>query len=573
MHDTRLGACSQHRLQHTTIQQKQHNHHFLFDDFINHPRHHSKLSIDINHNRIDTAIHSSHNSNNEKESPKNDENADITFGIISDSPATTKKQFQRYTPPSLSDNNNDINNILGNFQLPTIKDMHHHPNIFPTSPQPTLEKSLSTCRKNHTTLQSFLKYIDPSSTSTKSGKSAIFERFTFASSVHINAFNDVTFTFPSSPTHSKQNDNIKLKDTQYLHVRGSPPSVPLTSYPKITIITSICLFSSDVVSKLCNGVISYFTANPNTSHSTLPASSTLLNHQLTLNEADSLSRLANTIADLLCTINSSSTTKQHDSGREERTSKLKVEIVLDIPQIQYYLSGPITYFSHPAISATWLQIINRRKSIIEKMFTQLINREIRRRVPGALNGVKYTITSSGGLDPILPIVTEGIVQGKLDTVAVDTCLRTLNGSEEWRTFMQHLSSTKMIGPRTLEELVYLGYVFELVLPGLNSSSPRDTLILQIDNIVESKPYLKAKKFIEGLNKSRGRKGVTLIGVYPSERVFYSKESAACRSSLHMYDPGLEFEGDGSNTGIKEVLEEVYGRKSIAGLVEVAGGLV
>ncbi|EPS41147.1 hypothetical protein H072_4985 [Dactylellina haptotyla CBS 200.50] len=504
------------------------------------------------------------------------------FGIIVDSPDNDRrKDFQVVDAPPQT----TACPTLPAIQLPNIKDMHHHCNIFPPTTDASLEKSLQTCRKNHTTVKSVVQWLDPSSKSTSQGTAAIFERFTFGPSVHINAFNDIAFSFSSNTANSNRNLNAEhTKDIQYLHIRGSPPSSPLASYPSISIVTSICLFSADVVSLLSQQLVDHYSNSP-----TSPLPSSLTNYPLTLNELDSLCRLANTIADVVCTISNSLPPSSHEPPKQ-------VEIILDIPQIQYYLSGPQSHFHIPFISQSWLSIVDSRKAIIEKVYTRAIHVEISRRLPRQkLNKtIEYSIVPTKGLLPILPLITSGISNaGRLDAIPVEHCIATLKTTvKEWDLFLKHLPTSKTPLPETLEDLVFLSYVYELVMPVLTNatandggSQKQDTLILQIDNIVESKPYLKAKKWLEEYQKAtssekkppKGQKKTNikrpiLIGIYPSERVFYSKDHGTLRSSLHRYDPGLDFQsgsGDGQRVGTAEILEQVYGTDSVRSVLECA----
>ncbi|KAK6513137.1 hypothetical protein TWF506_009303 [Arthrobotrys conoides] len=460
------------------------------------------------------------------------------FGIISDDGGSDSKQFHL----DISNTKSTLTtHSLEGLQLRQVKDMYFHPQISLKSTDQALEKSLSTCRKNQAALKSILSFLDTSSSCSTINQSSIFERFLFGSSStpHVNSFASTTFSFPD------------IKDTQYLHIRGSPPPSPLSSYKSLSIITSICLFSADAVSSLSSQLLDLYTHYPY-------SNSLHLHHPLTFNELDSLSRLSNTIADVICSISSSSSSPH---------SSQNIKIILDIPQIQYYLSGPISHFHIPAISKTWLSLIDSRKASIERIFKRCITQEIHRRIPherSKLSGISYEITNASSLTPLLPLFNSQI--NDFPYISIQQCIKTLTTTDRsWELFLDNLPLPGLQPPTTLEELVYISYVYEILLPFLKTMDAEgtiedmdNTLILQIDNIVESKPYLKAKKFLEVYNKKLGVKKASLIGIYPSERVFYSKEGGY-RSSLHKYDPGQDLFLDSSRR-VKpcEVLERVYG---------------
>ncbi|KAK6507908.1 hypothetical protein TWF481_006329 [Arthrobotrys musiformis] len=437
---------------------------------------------------------------------------------------------------------------LDTLQLQNVKDMYFHPQISQKSTDQALEKSLSTCRKNQTALNSVLSFLDPLSASWTTDQSSIFERFLFGSTPHVNSFASTTFSFSD------------LKDTQYLHIRGSPPPSPLSSYKFISVITSICLFSADVVSSLSSKLIDLYTHNPSSAFFDL-------HHTLTFNELDSISRLSNTIADIICSISCS----------PRSSLPLNINIILDIPQIQYYLSGPTSHFHIPAISRTWLSLIDTRKASIERIFERCIIQEINRRVPAEkmeLSGVSYSITNTSSLNPLLPLLNTKI--NDFPYISIQPCINTLRSADKaWGQFLDSLPLPGLQPPDTLEELVFISYVYEILLPFLRTlgtegtvDKMENTLIIQIDNIVESKPYLKAKKFLEVYNKKLGAKKASLIGIYPSERIFYSKEGSY-RSSLHKYDPGQDISLGPRNIRPLEVLEKVYGVEAVAAVAESA----
>ncbi|KAF3903237.1 hypothetical protein ABW20_dc0105193 [Dactylellina cionopaga] len=513
----------------------------------------------------------------------------LAFGIIRDNGdyENDYKEFELVNSTSLS-----------SIQLPHVKDMHHCPDIFTKSVDASLEKPLSTCRKNISTLTSFLAFLDPSSLFTSPGISSIFERFLFGSAPHVNAFANTVFNFDIK-------NNNSVKDTQYLHIRGSPPSSPLSAYKSISILTSVCLFSADVVSSLSSRLVSLYTTYPDPQNysSFKKELESLYNQPLTLNELDSLSRLSNTIADVVCTIS-----RSH--------SPLEIKIILDIPQIQYYLSGPISRFQNNlSISHIWISIIDTRKAAIERIFTRCIEAEIWRR-NSFINPIpNYKIFTTEGLSPILPLIRSSLLHSNKEyNLPVEACINTLRASvNTWDLFFEYLPLPTISLPQSIDELVFTSYVYELLLPflsTLDTKSPpadvrqnyhhqepqqqqQDTLILQIDNIVESKPYLKAKKFLEAYSKSasshtkcnttatsnkrnpRKIKAATLIGIYPSEQVFYSKEGGRWRSSLHKYDPGLRFRDDDVDhkgygfVGLGKVLERVYGAEKVKVCLDVA----
>lgn len=426
------------------------------------------------------------------------EGSDITplFGVISDSDSDKgagSKQFQLEISNAAS---TSTTHSLDGLQLRRVKDMYFHPQISQKSTDQALEKALSTCRKNQSALKGILSFLDPSSTSYTTNQSSIFERFLFGSTPHVNSFASTTFSFPD------------IKDTQFLHIRGSPPPSPLSSYESLSIITSICLFSADVVSSLSSKLIELYTRHPY-------SDSLHLNHPLTFNEIDSLSRLSNTIADIICSISSS----------PRPSSPLNINIILDIPQIQYYLSGPTSHFHIPTISKTWLSLIDSRRASIERIFKRCIIREIHRRVPTEklkLFGISYEITNTSSLNPLLPLLKSQI--NDFPYISIHPCIDTLKYADKsWKLFLESLPLPGLQPPDTLEELVFISYVYEILLPFLRTldaegtiDDMENTLILQIDNIVESKPYLKAKKFLEVYNKKLGIKKASLIGIYPSE---------------------------------------------------------
>lgn len=449
-------------------------------------------------------------------------------------------------------------------QLPGVKDMYYTSTLsYPKSTHMSEElgKSLGTCTKNQKTLKKLIDFVDPMGAHTSVGEAALFERFMFGDSPHINSFANINFKFPSS----------RVEDAQNLHIRGSPdPKIPITGYQTISIISSICLYSADVVEQLSSRLLAITAFD---AHRTPQSFLSDLTYPLTLNELDSISRLSNTIADFLCTMTP-----------QDTLSRTSIEIILDIPRIQYYLSGPQSHFSNPLISETWMALIDRRKAQIEQLYTQTITSEIHRRRPDLQHAKSKTfkILYTEGLDPLLPLIRQNISHIS-STALIPDCLDILSNTSLWFNFFA-LSQTPPL--KTLDDLVWTSYVYELLTPFLQSlvsSSDTSTLILQVDNIVEGKPFLKAKRFLESYYKSlKASKNVgggrtTLIGVYPSERIFYSR-GGQFRSSLHKYDPGLEYlsgedMGDSEDTFTPlDLLREVYGNEVMIGLISAVEGM-
>ncbi|KAK6346574.1 hypothetical protein TWF696_006696 [Orbilia brochopaga] len=465
-------------------------------------------------------------------------------------------------------------------RLPFVRDMHAIANAHTPSDDAALEAALVTCRHNYAALAALLAFLDPATLSTTAESSSIFEHFLFNGAPHVNSFSGATFSFP----HSIQ----PAYDTQYaqhLHIRGSPPSRPLSAHKSVSIVTSACLWSADVVSSLSSQLVDLF-ANAGGHSPALPE--VLLNHPFTLSELDTISRLSNSVADLACTIFRSSLSANHP---------IRITITLDIPRIQYYLSGPCSHFDNTAILAAWATIVDARKACIERTFSQCIAAEIARRIPShslSEGNCTYTICPSEGLDTIRPFILQSIAAAAGDKINIEECILHLRRAiPEWEVFFNRLPGT---APKTLEELWCASYVHELVRPFLvavassHSSTARaddDVLILQVDNIFESKPYMKARKFLEtygkARRKNRSRRAETqqcsdvpsakLIGIYPSERIFYSKDGTQ-RSSLHKFDPGMRFAAAiettdaGGTISAGQLLERVYGSAATSSLLAI-----
>ncbi|EWC46427.1 hypothetical protein DRE_04370 [Drechslerella stenobrocha 248] len=295
---------------------------------------------------------------------------------------------------------------------------------------------------------------------------------------------------------------------------GHVPTQRSGSGRTVNLVSSICLFSAAVVSALSAQLVDSPTAVPQ-------------QPPFTLSELDSLARLSNTIADFVCSISASS-------------PGTCVAITLDIPRIQYYLSGPCSHFHLPAIASAWTAIVDTRKALIETTFARCIAAEIARRTPLADRRPLYTIRPSEGLDLIRPFILDSIAAGTtVSDISIDECIVRLKGSvPEWDLFFERLPLATPL-PRTLEELWFASYVFELIRPFLSaviantstqSSHPDDgsddILILQIDNIVESKPYIKARKFLEAYAKAERKAKAKR----PSTKVNGSRGNAHSSSS-------------------------------------------
>ncbi|KAJ6256179.1 hypothetical protein Dda_9014 [Drechslerella dactyloides] len=512
------------------------------------------------------------------------ENAPQTvFGIVTDHDSDSNGSLKRFRTHSTTPSSP----TLISTRLPFVRDMHAIANAQAPSSDASLEAALVTCRTNHSALAALLSFLDPAALSTAANSSSIFEHFLCNGTPHVNAFTGTTFSFPLSLPSA-----AGIEYTQHLHIRGSPPSRRLSNHKSVNIVTSACLWSVDVVSFISDQLIDlYSNATSVFDAPSLPDS--LLHHPFTLCELDTISRLSNSIADLACTILTSSLSANHP---------MRITITLDIPRIQYYLSGPCSHFDNPGIVAAWTTIVDTRKACIEQTFAQCITAEIARRMPASsLNdgGCSYSISFSEGLDPIRPFILQSMTAAaSVDKINIEECILHLRRAiPEWDVYFNRLPGA---APTTVEELWFASYVYEIVRPFLvtvtdsQASTTRaedDVLILQVDNIYEAKPYMKARKFLETYTKARRKKrsrapntiqnsggagapSVKLIGIYPSERIFYSKEGTQ-RSSLHKYDPGMKFattgeDGNASGESISaaRLLEEVYGFAATSSLLAI-----
>ncbi|KAF3905220.1 hypothetical protein ABW21_db0201985 [Orbilia brochopaga] len=489
------------------------------------------------------------------------------FGILTDHGSDNNGGLKQFRMHSIAPSSA----TLVETRLPFVRDMHAIANVHTPSLDASLEAALVTCRHNHAALEALLAFLDPATLSTAADSSSIFEHFLFNGAPNVISFSGATFGFPR--IHPTPN----IRHVQHLHIRGSPPSRPLYAHKSVNIVTSACLWSADVVSTLSQQLIDLFANATSTCQSRLPGS--LLNHPFTLSELDTISRLSNSVADLACTIFTSSLSANQP---------IKVAITLDIPRIQYYLSGPCSHFHNPGILAAWTTIVDARKAQIERTFAQCIATEIARRIPLSEGNCSYTINLSDGLDAIRPFIVQSVASTSTHKTDVQECIHHLRRAiPEWETFFSRLPGA---APTTLEELWCLSYVYEIVRPFLvaigspdssNTHVVDDVLILQVDNIFESKPYMKARRFLEAYIKARRKNGkraakkqhdsgvpsAKLIGIYPCERIFYSKGGTQ-RSSLHKFDPGMKFAAEETSTMISaaELLEQVYGVETTSSLM-------
>lgn len=335
-------------------------------------------------------------------------------------------------------------------------------------------------------------------------------------------------------------------DVQFLGIESSmlKATDSIANFGSVDITSGMCLFSRERILCLRSWILSNSDAADITKAlrdskpglmDTLPAQ-----FGATLYEIDSLTRLSNTIANIVLLL----------------PTTLRIQVVLDIPRVQYYYDFlDLLLQKHCSIDQfkLWTAIIDHRHDQLFRIFRTTVEEEIRRR---GCDQSRVTLQESPGLEIVVPEILDASLS--YNDVSIESLMAKLQVQDPlWREFFKLVDEH----PKTLPDLYYLSYVHQAIRPVLertrskckpeagrsscqkdskfvraNFSDPSHTgkhtrqLLLHIENPLERCTFFKADKLLKlHRKKYPGMADPLTLGFFPCERVFTKTSSG--RSGL------------------------------------------
>jgi hypothetical protein len=136
-------------------------------------------------------------------------------------------------------------------------------------------------------------------------------------------------------------------------------------------------------------------------------------------------------------------------------------------------------------------------------------------------------------------------------VAVDQMAEVLRRCDS--VWLPTLAAAK---PSSYRDLINLSYAVEQLRPGITHKPGEPELCVAIDNSQERRTCEEARTIAAGMDGASDPLDVSLLGVYPLERVFTSEATGT--PDLYDHDPGHRFvERTGRQWGMTELLERAY----------------
>lgn len=326
-------------------------------------------------------------------------------------------------------------------------------------------------------------------------------------------------------------------DIQFLDIDSSmlKATDSIGNFGSVDITSGMCLFSRERILCLRSWILNNSNAADVTK--TLRDSKPGLMDTLpalfgaTLYEIDALTRLSNTIANIVLLL----------------PATLRIKVVLDIPRVQHYYDFlNLLLQKHCSIDQfkLWTAIIDHRHDQLFRVFRRAVEEEIRRR---GCDQSRVTLQESLGLEIVVPEILDASLSYK--DVSIESLMAKLQFQDPlWREFFELVDEH----PKTLPDLCYLSYVHQTIRPVLertrstcnpeagrslcqkdsekfvraDSSDPRINgkhmrqLLLQIENPLERRISFKAKKLLKlHRKKYLGMVDPLTLGFFPCERVF------------------------------------------------------
>lgn len=342
-------------------------------------------------------------------------------------------------------------------------------------------------------------------------------------------------------------------ETQFVTLRSShlKANDQIKAFSSVNISSGICLFSQEHLGCLCgeSAVL------PNSEFALLETPPPSINWP-TMYEIESLVRLSNTIANVVSTLPAS----------------LDVTVTLDIPRVQYYAFQLDLYArglcSRESVNS-WLETIDKRHDQLASVF-QTVTRDALHRRGVDRDNVKVELSS--GLELLVPYIRKAIDHGNSRALSVENLLQQLLVNDPlFREYYEHLPQSQR-SAQILVDLCFASYTFQLLRPvfqrvhesrtlGVPKDSLKRQLLINIDNITETRIYTQAEKILKEYQKKHSSViSPLLLGMFPRELVFTAMNTG--RTSLYLGNIGHSFydgpEGATNTVNPSDVVAEVYG---------------
>lgn len=342
-------------------------------------------------------------------------------------------------------------------------------------------------------------------------------------------------------------------ETQFITLRSSclRGNDKIEAFSSVNISSGICLFSQEHLGCLCGESA----ALPDSEFVVLTKPPPSISWP-TMYEIESLVRLSNTIANVVSTLPAS----------------LDITITLDIPRVQYY-AFQLDLYARGLCSResanSWLETINKRHDQLASVF-QTTTRDALHRRGVERDNVKIELSS--GLELLVPHIRKAIDHGNARALSVENLLQQLLANDPlFREYYEHLAQSQR-SAQILVDLCFASYTFQLLrpvfqrvhesrTPGVPKNSAKRQLLINIDNITESRIYTQAEKILKEYQKKHSSViNPLLLGMFPRELVFTAMNTG--RTSLYVGNIGHSIydgpEGTTNTVNPSDVVAEVYG---------------
>jgi hypothetical protein len=319
----------------------------------------------------------------------------------------------------------------------------------------------------------------------------------------------------------------------HVHLKGVD-ALPATigEFAAVNFVTGSCLFSDRALRATGADGTVYRCLTPSEAPVRAPLNRIECSARLSLYELESACRLPRLTADMVALV----------------PPGMPVTVTIDVPWVQYYLLLLEAFyrgFAPPELMFRWFTLADQRNRLVSELFRQRLTHALCQLKCGR----RVWIRRAASMACLEPVIRESI--RTRTPIAVDRMAQMLRGCDSvWRLTLDAAR------PSSYRELINLSYAVEQLRAGITHEPRGPQLCVAIDNFQERRTCEAARTIAAGINEASGPFDVSLLGMYPRERVFTSE--ATGRADLYDHDPGHRFaEWTGRRCGIAELLAKAY----------------
>jgi hypothetical protein len=319
----------------------------------------------------------------------------------------------------------------------------------------------------------------------------------------------------------------------HVHLKGVdalPAKIP--EFAAVNFVTGSCLFSDRALRAIGADGTVFRCLTPGEAPVRVPLNGIERSARPTLYELECACRLPQLTADIVASV----------------PPGMPVTVTLDVPRVQYYLLLLQAFyrgFAPAALMLRWFALVDQRHRLVTELFRQRLTHALSQ----LKSGRRVWIRRAASMQ-CLESVIRASVRSRAP-IAVDRMAEVLRGCDSlWALTLDAAR------PSSYRDLINLSYAVEQLRAGITHEPREPQLCVVIDNFAERRTCTEARTIAAAISEDNGAFDVSLLGIYPLERVLTSE--ATGRPDLYYHDPGHRFvERTGRQSGIAELLAKAY----------------